>query len=64
MTCFIVTTAFASDDLFRRVELGLLAGSAAAMISFGISLRAKLRGEARADAGSIFDAITDLPIEG
>ena len=64
MAMFIVTTAFSSDDLFRRVELGLLVGSAAAMISFGVSLRSKLRGDARADAGSIFDAITDLPLEG
>jgi O-antigen/teichoic acid export membrane protein len=64
MAAFVVVTMFASDDLFRRVELGLLGGSAAAMLTFVLGLRAKLSGDVRADEFSIFDAITDLPLEG
>jgi len=64
MAAFVLTTMFASNDLFRRVELGLFAGPAAAMISFVVSLRYKLGSDVRATDDSIFDAITDLPIEG
>ncbi|MGD9703327.1 MAG: hypothetical protein AB7Q42_00085 [Acidimicrobiia bacterium] len=64
MVAFVLTTMFASDDLFRRVEFGLFAGSAGAMLAFVLSLRAKLSGDVRATSDSIFDAITDLPLEG
>lgn len=64
MAAFVLTTMFASDDLFRRVELGLVAGPAAAMVTFAFSLRYRLRSDVRATDDSIFDAITDLPIEG
>jgi hypothetical protein len=60
----IATDLLASDDLFQRVELGLFAGSAAAMVTFVLGLRSKLAGDERADADSIFDAISDNPIEG
>lgn len=63
MVTFVAVTALASDDLFRRVELGLLAGSAAAMVSFFVSLRSRLAGGAEADQDSLFEAITDMPLE-
>lgn len=64
MGAFVLAVIFASNDLFRRVELGLLAGPAAAMIAFVLSLRHKLRGDVRATDDSIFDAVSDLPIDG
>lgn len=63
MTVFVGVTALAGDDLFQRVEFGLLAGSAASMVTFALSLRARLSSDARADAGSILQAVTDLPLE-
>jgi O-antigen/teichoic acid export membrane protein len=63
MVAFVVTTAVSSDELFRRVEYGLMAGSAVAMVAFALAFRARLRSGARADAGSVFEAITDMPIE-
>ncbi len=64
MMAFIVTTLFASNELFRRVEFGLFAGSAAAMLAFVIGLHQRMRSDVRATSDSIFDAITDLPLEG
>jgi O-antigen/teichoic acid export membrane protein len=64
MVAFIVTTLFASDDLFRRVEFGLFAGSAAAMMTFVLGLRHQMQSDVRATSDSIFDAITDMPLEG
>ena len=61
---FVVVTAVSGTDAFRRVELGTLTGSAAAMVSFLIALRVRLRSGARPDAGSLFEAVTDLPVEG
>jgi O-antigen/teichoic acid export membrane protein len=63
MAVFVVATAFSSDELFARVEIGLLAGSAAAMVSFFFSLRERLSHDAGIDQGSLFEAITDMPLE-
>lgn len=60
---FVIVTAIAGDDLFQRVELGLLAGSAAAMVSFLFSLRARLRAGVPADPESVLEAIIDIPFE-
>ena len=40
---FIIGTWLSSDDLFQRIEIGLVASSAAAVISFGLRLRYRLR---------------------
>jgi O-antigen/teichoic acid export membrane protein len=64
MVTFAITTASISGEVFRRVELGLLAGSAAAMAVFAFALRSRLRSGAVPDADSLMDAITDMPIEG
>ena len=60
---FVLGTAFASDDLFRRVEIGLLASSIASMISFGVALKYKLDSGVVPDQDSMMDAITDMPFE-
>ncbi|MEO5725240.1 MAG: hypothetical protein ABIQ39_15560 [Ilumatobacteraceae bacterium] len=60
---FILGTWLSSDDLFKRVEIGLVVSSAVALASFAISLRAKLnRGHAPTPA-SVMEAIIDMPFE-
>jgi O-antigen/teichoic acid export membrane protein len=61
---FLLTTWLSSDDLFRRIELGLLASSIGAMAAFGLSLRYKLGTGVQPDRDSVFEAITDMPFEG
>jgi O-antigen/teichoic acid export membrane protein len=60
---FIIGTWQGSDDVFRRVEIGLLASSIAAMVTFGLTLRYKLMIGVVPDQDSIMDAITDMPFE-
>ncbi len=52
-----------SDDVFRRVEIGVLVSSIAAMSFFAIALRYKLASGARPDDGSVLQAFTDMPLE-
>ena len=63
VVAFLLTTWLSSDDLFRRVELGLLVSSIAAMLSFAIAFRYKLAIGATADQDSMMEAITDMPFE-
>jgi O-antigen/teichoic acid export membrane protein len=63
MATFLLTTAFVSDDLLLRVELGLVAGPTASMIVFGIVLHHRMAAGVTADADSMFEAIVDLPVE-
>jgi O-antigen/teichoic acid export membrane protein len=60
---FVIGTWVSSDQLFRRIEIGLLASSLAAMIFFGFSLRSRLRSGVEPDADSVMEAITDMPFE-
>jgi O-antigen/teichoic acid export membrane protein len=60
---FLLATWLSSDDLFRRVEIGLLASSAAAMITFAISFKVKLASGVTPDQDSMMDALTDMPFE-
>ena len=60
---FVVVTWLASDDLFKRIEIGLLASSVASLIAFVIALRSRLGAGAVPDRGSIMEAITDQPLE-
>ena len=60
---FLLVTWLSSDDLFRRVEIGLLASSAAAMIAFAISFKVKLASGVTPDQDSMMDALTDMPFE-
>jgi O-antigen/teichoic acid export membrane protein len=61
VVAFLLTTWLSSNDLFRRIEIGLLASSVASMICFGIILRFKLASGVVPDQDSMMDAITDMP---
>jgi O-antigen/teichoic acid export membrane protein len=63
MAAFLVATAVSSDDLLLRVEIGLVAGPAMAMLVFASALRQRLAAGASADAGSVLEAMIDVPIE-
>jgi O-antigen/teichoic acid export membrane protein len=52
-----------SDDVFRRVEIGVLVSSIAAMTFFAFALRYKLASGARPDDRSILEAFTEMPLE-
>ena len=60
---FVLGTWLFSDDLFKRVEFGLLISSVAAMTTFAIVLRWRLAEGIVPDADSMLDAINDMPIE-
>lgn len=63
MAAFVLVTWLSSDDLFRRIEFGLVASSFAAMVSFALSLRAKLRAGVVPTQESMMEAIIDMPLE-
>jgi hypothetical protein len=52
-----------SDDVFRRVEIGVLLSSIAALTFFAFALRYKLHSGARPDDASVLEALTDMPLE-
>jgi O-antigen/teichoic acid export membrane protein len=60
-----VTTWVASDDLFLRVELGLLVGSLVAFLTMGTLLLGRLAvsGPLAVDRGDFIEAIHEVPIE-
>ena len=60
---FLLTTWLVSDDLFRRIELGLLASSIGSMAAFGLALRYRLSTGVSPDRDSVMEAITDMPFE-
>lgn len=64
VAAFVLGTIVSSHDPFRRVEIGTLVGSGAAMLTFLIALRARLRAKPIVDPGNVLQAITDLPVEG
>lgn len=64
MVAFVVTTATLDGEVFRRVEIGLLVGSAAAAVVFALALRSRLASGALPDEASLLEAYTDMPFEG
>lgn len=64
MVVFVITTWLIGGEVFRRVELGLLFGSGAAMTVFWFSLQQRLKAGAVPDEGSVIEALTDMPFEG
>lgn len=64
MAVFLVVTTVSSDDLFLRVELGLVAGSLTACMIFGYALRTRILAGAIPDAESMLDGVLDSPFEG
>ncbi|MCB1002403.1 MAG: hypothetical protein KDB40_24135 [Acidimicrobiales bacterium] len=63
MVTFVLATWLIDGEVFRRVELGLLIGSAAAMATFAWGLRQRLRAGAVPNEGSVLEALTDMPFE-
>lgn len=61
MASFVAVTAFSSNDLYLRVELGLVAGSTMALIIFSYALRAQLRTGITPDATLVIEGLTDSP---
>jgi O-antigen/teichoic acid export membrane protein len=64
MLTFVLVTWLSSDDLYLRVELGLVASSIAAAVVFALSLRSRLRHGAQPDTDSLIEARIDLPFQG
>ena len=63
MAAFVLVTWLSSDDLFRRIEFGLVASSVAALVTFWMALRIKLRQGAELTHESVIEAIIDMPFE-
>jgi O-antigen/teichoic acid export membrane protein len=59
---FVIGTWVSSDLLFRRIEIGLLASSIAAMTFFGFALRSRLRRGIHPD--TVVHTLTDIPLDG
>jgi O-antigen/teichoic acid export membrane protein len=63
MIAFLAVTAVAGDDLLLRVEMGLVAGSTAAALTFGVSLVPRLRRPLDVREEDLIEAMFDLPVE-
>ena len=64
MITFVGCTWLVSDDLYTRVEIGLVASSIVALIVFALSLRQLLNDGAMISPDSLSDALSDRPLEG
>jgi len=64
MIVFLLCAWLSSDDLYLRVEIGLVASSVAALLYFAWSLRDLLKDGAQPDRDSAFEAFIGNPIEG
>jgi O-antigen/teichoic acid export membrane protein len=60
---FVLGTWLASDDVFQRIEIGLVVSSFAAFVVFALALRHQLRVGVLPSSGSMMEAITDMPFE-
>jgi hypothetical protein len=63
MVAFVLAAWVSSDDLFRRVEIGLVVAPLAALAVFAVALRSRLARGIVPSPGSIVEAITDMPFE-
>ena len=59
---FVVVTAL-GNDLYLRVELGLLVGCAVACVGMALLVRQLVRSGASVHAGDLIEAIHDLSVE-
>ena len=60
---FLLGTWLSSDLLFRRIEIGLVISSSAALVCFALALRHRLSVGASPTSDSLMHAITDMPFE-
>lgn len=63
VAAFVVGTWLSSDQLFRRIEIGLVLSSATALVCFTLALRHRLASGVEPTPGSLMEAITDMPFE-
>jgi O-antigen/teichoic acid export membrane protein len=61
----MLTVLLGADDVFLRVEVGLLVGSAVAFAAMGVLLARRLAvsGPLQVDSGDLIEAMHELPIE-
>ena len=64
MAMFLLVTAFSSDDLYLRVELGLVSASIASLLLFAYALRQRVRAGVQPDIDWMIDSAIDHPLEG
>lgn len=60
---FLLGTWLSADEVFRRIEMGLVLSSVAALAAFSLGLRHRLRVGAVPTEASMMEAITDMPFE-
>jgi O-antigen/teichoic acid export membrane protein len=60
---FLLGTWLSADEVFRRIEVGLVLSSLAALAAFALGLRHRLRVGAVPTQSSMMEAITDMPFE-
>ncbi len=60
---FLLGTWLSADEVFRRIEIGLVLSSVAALAAFALGLRHRLRVGAVPTQSSMMEAITDMPFE-
>jgi O-antigen/teichoic acid export membrane protein len=63
LVAFVLGTWLSADEVFRRIEIGLVLSSLAALAAFALALRHRLRVGATPTRGSMMEAITDMPFE-
>lgn len=63
MVTLVLVTWLSSDNLFRRIEYGLVASSAASLIAFALALRSLLAKGRQPSGAHVLEAITDMPFE-
>jgi hypothetical protein len=59
---FIVVTAF-GKDLYLRVEIGLLAGSAVALVAMAAAMQSRFASGVAVETGDFIDALHEFPLE-
>jgi hypothetical protein len=60
---FLILTAFSSEDLYLRVEIGLVAGSTTALIIFATALKSQISAGVTPEADSMLDGVLDTQFE-
>jgi O-antigen/teichoic acid export membrane protein len=63
VVAFVLGTWLSADEVFRRIEIGLVLSSLAALAAFALALRHRLRVGATPTQGSMMEAMTDMPFE-
>ncbi len=63
VVAFGLGTWLSGDDVFKRIEIGLVVSSVVALVTFTVALRYRLHAGGTPNTASMMDAITDIPFE-